>query len=306
MTAEKLKEHPSKKGIRIIFVGISANIILAATKGIAGFFGNSYALIADAIESTSDIFTSIGIYIGLRIASKPADRNHPYGHGKAEPIAAVVVALALFISASVIAVQSIKEILTPHHAPAQFTLWVLAIVIILKETLFRYIIKVGKITSSIAIKTDAWHHRSDAITSAAAFIGISIALIGGKGYESADDFAALLASGIIFFNAYRLLKPAIGELMDESPSNGMEAFVRKTAMSVDGVMALDKCFVRKIGFDYYVDLHVVVDGKISVSKGHRISHKVNETIRKSNPRIVNVLVHIEPFLKKKKNPEYRY
>jgi len=305
MTAEKSKEHPSKKGIRTIFFGIASNIVLATIKGIAGFFGNSYALIADAIESTSDIFTSIGIFIGLRIASKPADKNHPYGHGKAEPMAAVVVALALLISASVIAVQSIKEIHTPHHAPAQFTLWVLAIVIVLKEILFRYIIKIGKATSSIAIKTDAWHHRSDAITSAAAFIGISIALIGGNGYESADDFAALLASGIIFFNAYRLLKPAIGELMDESPSDGMDVFARKTAMSVDGVMALDKCFVRKIGFDYYVDLHVVVDGKISVSKGHKISHKVKEIIRNSNPRIANVLVHIEPFLKKK-NLQYHH
>jgi len=304
MASEKDKGHPSKKGMPTILIGIVVNIILAIIKGTAGFLGNSYALIADAIESTSDIFTSIGVYIGLKIASKPADKNHPYGHGKAEPMAAGVVSLALFISASVIIVQSIKEMFTPHHSPAQFTLWVLVIVIISKEILFKYVIKVGEATSSLAVKTDAWHHRSDAITSAAVFIGISIALIGGKGYESADDFAALFASGIIFFNAYRLLKPAIGELMDESPSNGIDTLVKETALSVKGVMALDKCYVRKVGFDYYVDLHVIVDGKISVSKGHRISHMVKESIRSSDSRIINVLIHIEPFLKRKSDPAH--
>ncbi len=293
------EEHPSHKGIRTVLAGIIVSVILAALKGITGFFGNSYALIADAIESTSDIFTSLGVYFGLKIAAKPADKNHPYGHGKAEPIAAVIVTIVLFGAATLIAVQSIKEIFTPHKSPALFTLIVLSIIIIVKELIFRYMIKVGEITDSLALKTDAWHHRGDAITSAAVFIGISIALIGGKGYENADDFAALLASGIIFLNAGILLKSSIKELMDETPANGMESFVRKTALSVNGVMALDKCFIRKLGFDYYVDLHAVVDGTLTVEEGHRISHSVKETIMSSNPRIANVLVHVEPFKKNK-------
>ncbi|MBI5065796.1 cation transporter [Candidatus Woesearchaeota archaeon] len=294
------KDHPSNKSIQTILIGIITSVLLAVVKGVTGILGNSYALIADAIESISDIFTSLGVYLGLKIAAKPADKNHPYGHGKAEPMAAVVVTVFLFGAAVLIAFQSIKEIFTLHNSPAPFTLWVLAIVIIFKEVLFRYIIKVGEVTDSLALKTDAWHHRSDAITSAAVFIGILIALIGGKGYENADDFAALFASGMIFLNACLLLKPSISELMDESPANGMDLFVRNTALSVEGVMALDKCFVRKIGFDYYVDLHVIVNGKISVTEGHKISHLVKGTVVNSNPRIANVLVHIEPFLKNKR------
>ncbi|MDO8480789.1 MAG: cation diffusion facilitator family transporter [Nanoarchaeota archaeon] len=293
------KEHPSAPGIRMVFVGIAVNAFLAVVKGITGVLGNSYALVADAIESTSDIFTSIGVYLGLKIAAKPADANHPYGHGKAEPLSALGVAVALGGAGIIIAVQSIREVINPHHAPAAFTLWVLAAVILVKEVLFRKVLKTGEITSSIAVKTDAWHHRSDAITSAAAFIGISIALIGGPGFESADDFAALFASGIIFLNAYFLARPAVAELMDETPSGEIDALVKSTALSVRGVKALDKVFVRKIGFDYYVDLHTIVDGSMSVRQGHNVAHRVKNTIRESNSRIVNVLVHIEPYIKKK-------
>ena len=207
-----------KKGIKSTLVGIFTNLTLAFVKGITGAVGNSYALIADAIESLSDVITSIIVYSGLRIAVKPPDEDHPYGHGKAEPITAAVVSIALMIAAVVIIIQSIHEIVTPHKAPAAFTLYVLAGVIFVKEGLFRFVFKVGESIESGAVKSDAWHHRSDAITSGAVFIGISIALIGGDGYESADDWSALIASFIIIFNAYRLFKPAVKELMDSSPS----------------------------------------------------------------------------------------
>ncbi|MBI2549495.1 cation transporter [Candidatus Woesearchaeota archaeon] len=286
--------HPSQKGMRSIIIGIFVNGILAIIKGVAGFLGNSYALIADAIESSLDVLTSFIVWNGLKIASKPPDEDHPYGHGKAEPLTATIVALVLVGAAIIIAIQSIKEIITPHHAPAPFTLLVLAVVVITKEALFRFVQHVGNTVNSIAVKTDAWHHRSDALTSAAAFVGISVALIGGKGYESADDWAALLASFIIVYNAWKLLTPAIGELMDASPSSEINHEVRRVAKSVLGVVAIEKCFVRKIGFDYYVDLHVIVDGRISVSKGHAISHRVKDTLRHANERIANVLIHIEP------------
>src|SRR3989344_639901 len=288
------------QGMRSTIIGIAVNAVLAVTKGVAGCLGNSYALIADAIESTSDILSSLIVWTGLNIASKPADEDHPYGHGKAEPMAATIVALMLFGAAITIIVQSIKEIRVPHHAPASFTLAVLVVVVLTKEVLFRFVINVDESTQSTAVKTDAWHHRSDAITSAAAFIGISIALIGGKGYESADDWAALLASAIIIFNAFRLIRPAIGELMDEAPHPSVEENIRKTAGSVKGVMALDKCYVRKVGFDYYADLHVVIDGNMSVKKGHEIGHEVKSAVCNSNPRISNVLIHIEPYSKIKK------
>jgi cation diffusion facilitator family transporter len=261
-------------------------------------------LIADAIESTSDVFTSIIVLTGLRIAKKPADHNHPYGHGKAEPIAGVLVASALFLAALTIIVQSIHEIVTPHHAPASFTLIVLILVVLTKEFLFRYIIRVGTTVESVAVKNDAWHHRSDAITSGAAFIGISVALIGGKGYEAADDYAALLASGVIIFNAYRLLKPALYELTDAAPPPDVIIKVREAAMKINGVLAIDKCFVRKMGFDYYVDIHVIVNGNMTVYKGHDIAHAVKDGLIQKYPKISDVLVHIEPATEERLKREH--
>lgn len=283
-----------KKGIKSTLVGIFTNLTLAFVKGITGAVGNSYALIADAIESLSDVITSIIVYSGLRIAVKPPDEDHPYGHGKAEPITAAVVSIALMIAAVVIIIQSIHEIVTPHKAPAAFTLYVLAGVIFVKEGLFRFVFKVGESIESGAVKSDAWHHRSDAITSGAVFIGISIALIGGDGYESADDWSALIASFIIIFNAYRLFKPAVKELMDSSPSPEVQDKIRTKALKVDGVIALDKCRIRKMGFDYYVDLDIIVDGEISVRTGHDIAHEVKDRLKKGIPEIANVLVHVEP------------
>ncbi|MBU2491819.1 MAG: cation diffusion facilitator family transporter [Bacteroidetes bacterium] len=284
----------SAKGLRTTLIGILSNLILAVTKSTAGYLGNSYALIADGIESLSDVISSIIVYSGLKIAVRPPDDNHPYGHGKAEPLAASVVAIALIIAAVVIIIQSTAEIINPHHAPEPFTLIVLLGVIVVKESLFKFVFKVGDTIESTAVKTDAWHHRSDAITSAAAFVGIAIALIGGDGYESADDIAALAASGIIIFNAYRLLKPAVRDLMDHSPSEKVEINIRASAKSVEGVVALDKCKIRKMGFEYYVDLDVIVEGEISVRLGHQIAHNVKTVVRLENPRVANVLIHIEP------------
>ncbi len=280
--------------MRSTFVGIIVNTILAGTKAIAGILGNSYALIADAIESTMDVVSSLVVWGGLKISTLPPDAEHPYGHGKAEPLAAVVVSLALVVAAIAIAIQSVREIITPHHAPAPFTLVVLLVVVITKEALFRFVFNVGENLKSTAVKSDAWHHRSDAITSAAAFVGISIALIGGAGYESADDWAALFAAGIIIYNAYKIFRPAMDEVMDAAPSEENETSIRRVAQQVHGVVALEKCLVRKSGFVYYVDLHVTVDGTISVREGHDIAREVKRQICSSNKSVAEVLVHIEP------------
>lgn len=291
----------ASKGIKTTLIGIFASLTLSAIKITSGALGNSYALIADGIESLADAFTSIIVLSGLRIASKPADADHPYGHGKAEPLAGVVVAFGLFIAAIIIIIQSIYEIITPHHAPATFTLAVLVLVVIIKEILFRYIIKVGKRIKSVAVINDAWHQRSDAITSFAVFIGISLALIGGKGYEAADDYAALFASIIIIINSYRLLKPALFELMDTAPPEETINKIRLIALEVPGVEGLDKCFMRKMGFDYFIDIHVIIDGNIPVYKGHEIAHKVKDKLMTSYSNINDVLVHIEPMeLRKEK------
>jgi cation diffusion facilitator family transporter len=281
-------------GARVALAGMVVNLILAIAKITAGLLGNSYVLIADGIESALDIAGSAVIWGGLKFAARPPDATHPYGHGKAEPIAAGVVAAGVIIAAIGLAIQSVREILTPHHAPAPFTLVVLVVVIVVKEFLFRSVIRLGKDVQSTAVQTDAWHHRSDAMTSAAAFVGISIALLGGEGWQSADAWAALFACSIIAANGYRLLFPALHEMMDTAPRGEIVALIKRAASSVPGVLEVEKCLVRKMGFSFYVDLHVGVEGGISVRDGHHIAHQVKDAIKQTDSRIADVLVHVEP------------
>jgi cation diffusion facilitator family transporter len=281
-------------GLNKARLGIIINILLAITKGVAGIVGHSYALVADAIESASDIITSGVVAFGLRMAGKPADERHPYGHGKFEPLSAAIVSLILFAAAIIIAVESVKEISTPHHAPAPFTLVVLILVIIIKEWLFRSVLSASETISSTALKTDAWHHRADAITSLAAFVGISIALIGGPGYESADDFAALIASVVIATNAAMLIRPAVLELIDTAPDPELIKRVRAVATTVPGVLGTHKCHIRKVGFDYFVDLDVLCDPDSTIRDGHNVAHDVGEKIHEEFPQVRKVLVHVEP------------
>lgn len=282
------------QGMRATFIGVLVNAGLALIKVIAGVLGNSYALIADGVESTLDIFSTTVVWGGLKIAAKPPDANHPFGHGKAEPLAALVVALALLAAALGLAIQSIREILTPHHAPAPFTLLVLAGVVIAKVLLSHSIFKVGEIIKSTAVRGDAWHHLSDALTSVAAFVGITIALLGGEGYESADDWAALFACAIIGFNGARLLREAVGEVMDAAPPPTLLRSIRTLAQNVEGVRDTEKCRVRKSGLMFFVDIHVIVDGEASVRRGHEIAHEVKNRLLNANLDIFDVLVHIEP------------
>jgi len=287
-------ELSAKSGLRSTLIGIFVNAILASVKAVAGILGNSYALVADAIESASDVFASLVVFTGLKMAGKPADERHPYGHGKFEPLAAAIVSLFLLTAAIVIAIQSTREILTPHHAPEPFTLLVLIIVVIIKESLFRFVINVGDNLKSTAVKADAWHHRSDAITSLAAFVGISVAIIGGDGYESADDYAALLAAFIIAANAITIFKPALFELVDTAPDPEISETIKKIAVNVPGVRGTHKCYVRKLGFDYYVDLDVLCDPNATIKEGHDIAHQVGDAIQKELTFITKVLVHVEP------------
>ena len=284
-------------GLRLSKLALLINALLATVKIAAGVLGHSYVLIADGIESTADIFSSVVVWSGLRVAIIPADENHPFGHGKAESVASVIVSVLLLGAALLIAVQSVREILTPHQTPAWFTLPVLFLVIVIKETLFRLAFRTGRSLESTALIGDAWHHRSDALTSAAAFVGISIALVGGPGYESADDWAALLACGVIAWNGLRLLRAALDEVMDAAVSPEVVAGVRKIAAEVDGVIDIEKCRIRKSGLHLALDIHVVVDGGVSVRHGHNIAHQVKDRLLQSQYRINDVTVHIEPDAK---------
>jgi cation diffusion facilitator family transporter len=282
------------KAIRTACFSILSNTSLAVIKGISGILGNSYALIADALESTTDIFSSLLLLFGLRYAKKPADKNHPYGHGKIEPLLTFMVVAFLVTTATVIAYESILNIQSPDKSPEPWTLPVLGAIILWKELSYRHVIKRSHETNSSSLKADAWHHRSDAITSVMAFVGISIALAFGEGYEAADDWAALFAAFFILYNSYRIFRPALGEIMDEHVYDELQDEIREISRSVEGIIDTEKCFIRKAGFGYHIDLHAVVDGKISVTEGHRISHLLKDTLKTRIQGLENVLIHIEP------------
>jgi cation diffusion facilitator family transporter len=284
----------ARRGERAAAGSLLVNAALAVVKILAGVLGNSYALIADGTESLLDVFSSLIVWSGLRVAaSEPTDR-FPYGRGKAEPLAGVAIAAALLLAAAVLAIQSVREILTPHHAPAPFTLLVLVSVIAIKEVMFRRLSRTAADIESRAIESDAWHHRSDAITSAAAFIGISIALWGGEGYESADDWAALVACAFIAFNGFRLMRAALADVLDAAPADETLLLIRATAETIPGVVGVESCRARKSGLGWLVDIHVEVDGDLPVREGHRLAHEVKDALLGADLNVLDALVHIEP------------
>lgn len=284
-----------RHGIRAAQAGMLINATLAIAKLIAGLVGNAYALVADAIESTADIFASVIVWRGLAIAALPADEDHPFGHGKAEPLAAAVVSVMLIGAAVGIAVEAASEIRHPHHAPAPWTLVVLVVVMFVKTLLSRRVKAVAVDLGSSAVKADAFHHLSDAITSSAAFIGISIALIGGPGWESADDWAAIVAAGIIAYNGVVMLRPAFNDLMDRMPGEEVVAPVRRAAEAVPGVLAIEKLYVRPMGTSYRVTVHVQAEPTMPLHDAHVLGGRVRRAIREAVPRVQDVLVHMEPF-----------
>ena len=281
-------------GARATAIGIGVSMVLAAVKILAGLVGNAYALIADGVESILDVFSAVVVWGSLRLAASPPNERFPFGYGRVEPLAGLVVAITLLATALGIAIQSVREILTPHHAPAPFTLGVLVVVVIAKEFLFRRLLRTGASIGSSAVQNDAWHHRSDALTSVAAFVGISIAVVKGRGYESADDWAALVACLVIAYNGARLLRSSLAESLDAAPAADYEGRVRSLAEAVPGVRAIEKCRIRKSGLGYFIELHVQVDGAVSVREGHRIAHHVKDTLLAAGLGILDVVAHVEP------------
>lgn len=282
-------------GVRSARLGVAVNALLAFIKLVAGLVGNSYALVADAIESATDIVSSTIVWGGLRVAAREPDEEYPFGYGKAESLAAATVSLLIVGAAVGVAIEAIREIRTPHGAPAPWTLAVLVGVIAVKWVLSRHVETVGERTGSSAVRIDAWHHLSDAVTSAGAFVGISIALIGGPGWEAADDWAALAASGVILYNGSRMLRSSLQELMDRSPERSLVDSIRRAAQGVDGVLATEKLAVRKAGLGFRVTIHVQADPNLSLFDAHVLSGRVKSAIRDAVPRVQSVLVHMEPI-----------
>jgi cation diffusion facilitator family transporter len=281
-----------KRSLKATFLGMAVNAVLSALKFAAGVAGHSHALIADAVESSADILSSVVVWRALVVAAEPADREHPYGHGKAEPLAAATVAIMLMLAAGGIMLTSARDLaLSQQTPPRAFTLLVLIAVVVVKEVLFRFVAREAGSVQSIVVYADAWHHRSDAVTSLAAAMGITLALMG---VSFADDAAAILAGSIIAWNGWKLLRPALNELMDAAPNAALVAQIKTAASKVGGVQRIEKCIVRKAGFEYFVDMHVEVDPELTVRQAHGIAHLVKDSVREAMPSVHDVLVHIEP------------
>ena len=293
--------HPTRRGIRSAQLGLLVNAALAGVKLVAGLVGNSYALVADAVESTADVLASIAVWGGLAIAAQPADEDHPYGHGKAEPLAASAVALMLLGAAVGIAIEAIQEIRAPHGPPEAWTLGVLVTVVLVKAVLSRRVLTVGSAIGSTAVKADAWHHLSDAVTSAAAFIGISLAVwgtrvLGEPAWAVADDWAALAATGVIAYNGLALLQPALHDLMDRMPGPDVVAPIRRAAEAVPGVLAVEKLHARRTGLAYHVTIHIQAEPTTPLDEAHALGHRVTDAIRAAVPQVEAVVVHMEPYI----------
>jgi cation diffusion facilitator family transporter len=285
----------AQESARFVLRGIGLNAALAVVKLAGGIFGHTYALIADAAESMLDILSSTLVWMGFQVAAKPPDADHPYGHGKAESLSGLAVSFFIFAMAGWIGWHAVHEIITPHQAPAWWTLLVLAGVIVTKAMFSRRMGAASEAVGSTALGIEALHHWSDALTSAAAFVGICIALWGGKGWETADDWAALFACVLIAFNGVGMFLKALGDVMDTALPQNLENEVRDLALAVPGVQALHKVRMRKSGLSLLVDIQVQVDGNLTVREGHDIAHAVKDALLASVPHgIDDVTVHIEP------------
>lgn len=285
----------ARESAHLVLRGIGLNAVLAIVKLAAGIFGHTYALIADAAESMLDILTSTMVWLGFQVAARPPDADHPYGHGKAESLAGLAVAGFIFVMAGWVGWHAVHEIITPHQGPAWWTLIVLAGVIVAKAMFSRRMSAASEAVGSTALGIEALHHWSDALTSAAAFVGIAIALWGGKGWETADDWAALFACVIIAFNGVGMFLKGLGDVMDTALPQSLEAEVRAIALRVPGVSTLDKVRMRRSGLSLLVDIQVRVDASLSVREGHAIAHAVKDALHASAQHAIDdVTVHIEP------------
>lgn len=285
----------AQEGARLVLRGIALNAVLAAVKIAGGIFGHTYALVADGAESLLDILSSLMVWAGFKVAAQPPDEDHPYGHGKAEPLAALAVAVFIFAMAGWVGWHAVHEIITPHRGPAWWTLLLLAAVIVVKTIFSRRVGAASERVGSTALGVEALHHYSDAMTSAAAFVGIGIALVGGPGWETADDWAALFACVIIAFNGFNMTMKALGDVMDTAVPEEFEKEIRAIALGVPGVQDLHRLRMRKSGLSHLVDIQIRVDGELTVREGHDIAHLVKDALLASAPHAISdVTVHVEP------------
>ncbi|WP_339613420.1 cation diffusion facilitator family transporter [uncultured Rubinisphaera sp.] len=281
-----------RDAFRAALIGLVVNLTLGLVKMFAGVVARSSALIADAVNSLGDALTSLAVLYGLNIAQRPADAEHPYGHMRAEGIAATNVAIGIIISAGIVGWEAMMRF--GEIAP-RTPWWAIAIAggnVVLKEWLFQYKLSVGRRTRSASIIANAWDHRSDALCSLAVFAGLLIIRWGGPGWI--DALAAIIVSMGVIASGIHLFRSSASELMDEQADPEFLASIHKTALAVTGVEDVETLLVRKVGLEYFADVHIEVNPSITVDFGHRIGHDVKDRLLKQHPELRDVLIHLEP------------
>lgn len=286
--------HVYTEVTRAALLGLVVNLVLSAVKLTGGIVGNSFALIADAVNSIGDVITTTVVLFALRVAQRPADSEHPYGHTRAEGIAASNVALLVIVSAIFVGWEAIQRISVPHDIPPTWTLWIAGANVLIKEGLYQYKMRVGKRTGSSAIIANAWDHRSDALCSLAVFIGLMTIRLGGTRLIWADEVASLVVVAAIVWSGIQLFRSSASELMDVQADSEFVDRIREAALTVAGIEEVETLWVRKSGLEYFADIHIEVDQNLSVAAGHRIGHQVKDRLLSQFPKLRDVLVHLEP------------
>jgi len=285
-----------KQARQVTWIGLAVNLILFITKFVLGFLGSSQAVIADAFHSLSDIVTDIAILFGIKFWSAPPDECHPYGHKRIETIVTVGIGIVLSIIALGIGYNALilmrKANLKP---PTKIAAFGAILSIILKEIIYHWTLAVGTRIKSPALIANAWHHRSDAISSIPVFIAVTVAIF-NPNFAFIDLIGALIVSLFILKVSWDIIRPAVSELSEGGASEYDRKKIKSIVMEVDGVKATHAIRTRKFGAGLYVDLHVLVDGEMTVQKGHLVSHEVKNKLLVKGPDILDVVVHIEPFI----------
>lgn len=292
-----------EQATRAANVGLGVNLVLGVVKLFGGVVGSSFALISDAVNSIGDVFMSLAVLFALRIAQRPADAEHPYGHSRAEAIAGSNVALLVIVSALLVGWEAIQRIHAQHDLPPVWTLWIATGNVFIKEALYRYNLRIGKRTKSSVVIAAAWDHRSDAFCSFAVLIGLGIVRWGGPAWIGADEAAALVVVSAIVWSGIQLFRRSASELMDVQADGELVQQIREAAESINDVKAVETLWVRKSGLEYFADIHIEVDQDLTVAQGHRIGHEVKDHLLKTFPMVRDVLVHLEPFPHHREEPK---
>ncbi len=288
-------EATYRRATRAALLGLVINLALGVVKLIAGIVGNAFALVADAVNSLGDVVTSLVVLFALRLARRPPDKEHPYGHTRAEAIAGSNVALLVGVSALLIGWEAVTRWNSEHTIPPGWTLWIAAANVVIKEGLYRYKLAVGKRTRSSALLANAWDHRSDALCSLAVLIGLGAVRWGGEGWLWADEAAALVVALAIVWSAGMLFRASAHELLDAQAERTIVGRIAQLALTAEGVHHVETLWVRKSGLEYFVDMHIEVDPRLTVREGHDIGHEVKDRIMREVELVRDVLVHLEPW-----------